>query len=187
MEVALESFFTSFLLVFFGEMGDKTQLLSLVLVTRYGRPWTILAGVFVATLLNHALASWAGVFVASMVSPQALNYLLALTFFAFAVWVLFPDKDEGLRSSCRLGVFLTTLVAFFIAEMGDKTQLATVALGARYSDVMMVTIGSTLGMMGANALAVFLGGKLLKRVSMRVLRVVASALFLSFGLGILLT
>lgn len=166
-------------------MGDKTQLLALILAARFKKPWTILAGVFVATVLNHALASWAGGFVAGQLSRETLKWALALVFFAFAAWILVPDKEEESGVGSRYGVFLTTVVAFFLAEMGDKTQLATVALGARYTNVLTVTLGTTLGMLASNALAIFLGEKLLKRIPMKWIRVFTSLLFALFGAMIL--
>jgi len=182
----LEALLNSFLLVFAGEMGDKTQLLALVLTARYKKPWVILSGVFVATILNHALAAWAGGFVAALVSPQILKYSLAAIFFIFAAWILIPDKEEELNANSRYGAFLTTVVAFFLAEMGDKTQLATIALGARYSNTAIVTLGTTLGMMASNALAIFLGSRLLARIPMQWVRIFACVLFVIFGVGILL-
>lgn len=182
----METLFNSFLLVFIGEMGDKTQLLSLVLVARYRKPWTILLGVLVATLLNHALAAYAGGWVAAQIPHDYLKWGLALTFFAFAIWILIPDKEGDVKSGDRWGVLTTTIVAFFIAEMGDKTQLATVALGARYPSAFLVTVGTTLGMMGSNALAVFLGDAFLKRVPMKWVRVAACLLFIVFGILIAL-
>lgn len=182
----MEAILNSFFLVFAGEMGDKTQLLSLVLASRYKRPWTILAGVFVATLLNHAFASWAGGFVASRFNPETLKWSLALIFFAFAGWILIPDKEGELHTAKRNSVFVTTVVAFFLAEMGDKTQLATIALGARYANVTLVTVGTTLGMLASNALVIFMGDKLLKRIPMNWVRVIACLLFIAFGCAILL-
>lgn len=182
----MEAIVNSFLLVFAGEMGDKTQLLALVLTARYRKPWVILAGVFVATLLNHALAAYAGGWVASWFTPTQIKWGLALIFFAFAAWILIPDKEEELKSEGRFGAFLTTCVAFFLAEMGDKTQLATIALGARYANTVAVTVGTTLGMMGSNALAIFLGDRLLRKIPMKHVRMFASALFVLFGLGLLL-
>ena len=120
----MQAIFNSFILVFISEMGDKTQLLSLVLVARFKKPWVILAGVFVATILNHAFAAWAGGWIASLVSPVMLKWILALTLIGFAAWILVPDSEGELKSSGRFGVFLTTTFAFFVAEMGDKTQLA---------------------------------------------------------------
>jgi putative Ca2+/H+ antiporter (TMEM165/GDT1 family) len=167
-------------------MGDKTQLLSLVLMARYKRPWTILFGVLVATLLNHALAAWAGNYLSSFVSDEWMKWILAFIFFAFAAWILVPDKEGDIKDETHFGVFLTTLISFFIAEMGDKTQLATIALGAKYSNIALVTMGTTVGMLGSNALALFLGKKLVCRIPMNKLRIAASALFVFFGIAILL-
>ncbi len=182
----MEAFINSFLLVFAGEMGDKTQLLALILTARFKKPWTILLGVFIATLLNHALAAAAGGWVSSLFSPQVLKWGLALLFFAFAFWILIPDKEEDLKSESRFGPLLTTIVTFFLAEMGDKTQLATIALGARFTNTMLVTLGTTLGMLASNALAIFLGDKLLKRIPMKWVRLFACLLFIIFGIGILI-
>lgn len=182
----LDALINSFFLVFAGEMGDKTQILALILTARYKKPWVVLAGVFVATVLNHALAAWGGGWLAAQVSPQYLKWGLALIFFAFAAWILIPDKESDVESKSRFGPFVTTVIAFFLAEMGDKTQLATIALGARYSDTVMVTLGTTLGMMGSNALAIFLGDKLLKRIPMQKVRIAACVLFVLFGIGILI-
>ncbi len=181
MEAALNSFF----LVFASEMGDKTQLLALVLASKFKRPWTIMAGIFVATLLNHALASWAGGWLSSFLSPQTLSWVLAATFVCFAIWILIPDKDEDLKEAGRFGAFLTTLIAFFLAEMGDKTQLATIALGAKYASPLIVTAGTTAGMLASDGLAVFFGHKLTERISMKWVRRIASFLFAAFGLAIL--
>lgn len=183
----LSTFLNSTALVFVGEIGDKTQLLALLLATRYRKPWTILAGVLVATLLNHALAAFAGNWLASLFSPDVLRWALAASFLAFAAWVLIPDKEEEPVASGHWGAFLTTCVAFFIAEMGDKTQLATIALGAHYPNAFAVTLGTTVGMLLANALAIFLGGKLLARIPMIWIRRFAAFLFLSFGFGVLLS
>ncbi|MBL7688813.1 MAG: TMEM165/GDT1 family protein [Bdellovibrionaceae bacterium] len=183
----MEALINSFLLVFAGEMGDKTQLLSLVLASRFKKPWTILLGVFVATILNHGLASGLGVWLSSLVEPATMRWILALTFFAFALWILIPDKEEELKQTSQFGVLATTIIAFFLAEMGDKTQLATIALGARYADTLIVTIGTTLGMLASNALAIFLGSKLLERIPMKWVRAFASFLFLLFGVLILIS
>jgi putative Ca2+/H+ antiporter (TMEM165/GDT1 family) len=187
----LDAFFQSFLLVALSEMGDKTQLLAFVLASRFRKPWVVLAGIFVATLLNHALATALGGVVASYVSPLALRYILAATFAAFGLWILVPDAlDEneaagGAKVSSR-GAFLTTVVAFFLAEMGDKTQLATVALGARYNSPVWVTLGTTAGMMLTNGLAVAFGERLTRRVSFALLRKIACGLFLVFAAAIAL-
>lgn len=183
----LEALLNSFLLVFAGEMGDKTQLLALVLAARYRKPWTILGAVFVATILNHALASYAGEWLAVMISPTNLKWLLICIFVGFGIWILFPDKEGEVKDNSRFGAFVTTLIAFFLAEMGDKTQLATIALGARYNDVVSVTIGTTLGMMASNALAIFLGPQLLAKIPMKYVRIFACVLFLIFALGIYLS
>lgn len=167
-------------------MGDKTQLLALVLAARFRQPWTIMAGVFLATLLNHGLASWAGGWASTLVTRQTLAWILGAIFLIFAAWILVPDKEEELKASTKWGAFLTTLVAFFLAEMGDKTQLATVALGAQYTGIMMVTLGTTLGMMGSNSLAIFFGEKFLKRVPMIWVRITASLIFVIFGVSILI-
>jgi len=181
----VDTLLNSALLVFLSEMGDKTQLLALVLAARFKAPWTIMAGIFVATVLNHALAAWSGGFIASLVSPEVLTWVLALTFFAFAIWILIPDKADENETKGRFGAFLTTVIAFFLAEMGDKTQLATIALGAHYSNTSLVTLGTTLGMMFSNALAVFAGDSLLKRIPMKWIRIFASLSFTGFGFAVL--
>lgn len=167
-------------------MGDKTQLIALVLAAKFKRPWPIMAGILVATILNHALASYVGSFVTQFVSPDILRWLLALTFIGFGIWILFPDKEESLKETPQWGPFLTTAVTFFIAEMGDKTQLATVALGAKFASPMFVTIGTTLGMLAADGLAVFFGHKFTQKIPMLWVHRLASALFILFGMGILL-
>jgi putative Ca2+/H+ antiporter (TMEM165/GDT1 family) len=180
----MSALINSFLLVFAGEMGDKTQLLALMLVARFRKPWIILIGVFIATILNHALASWVGALVATAVSADTLRYLLSGIFVCFALWVLIPDKESEFKEQGHAGVLMTTIIAFFLAEMGDKTQLATIALGATYAQTWLVIIGTTLGMLASNALAIFLGAKLLARVPMKWIRAIASFLFLCFGLAI---
>lgn len=180
----MESFIQSFVLVFISEMGDKTQLLALVLAAKFKKPGAILLGILLATLLNHALASYIGSYFSQMFSPSILKGILSVTFIGFGVWMLFPDKDEGLKAEGKWGAFLTTLVAFFFAEMGDKTQLATMALGAKFADPILVTMGTTLAMMGADGLAVIFGHKLTERISMKTLNKLASLLFIIFGLAI---
>jgi putative Ca2+/H+ antiporter (TMEM165/GDT1 family) len=182
----MQALINSFLLVFASEMGDKTQLLALLLATRYKKPWTILLGVFIATVLNHALATWAGAWVSTLVTHQTLINILAGIFFIFGLWILIPDKEEEFKERGHFGALVTTIIAFFLAEMGDKTQLATIALGARYQDIVMVTMGTTIGMMGSNALAIFLGEKLLRKVPMKWVRVFSCVLFIAFGIGILI-
>ena len=165
-------------------MGDKTQLLALVLATRFKKPWTIMAGILVATILNHSLASWAGNWISVYVPGVMLSWILASIFFIFGLWILVPDKDEGLNHHERYGAFLTTVVAFFLAEMGDKTQLATIALGARFQSPLEVTLGTTLGMLFSDGLVVFLGEKLTQKIPMIWIRRIACILFIAFGAAI---
>ncbi|HLU92240.1 MAG TPA: TMEM165/GDT1 family protein [Pedomonas sp.] len=182
----MEAFITSTAVVALAEVGDKTQLLALVLATRFKRPWPIVAGIFVATLVNHFLAALVGAEAAFLLDSQWFRYLIALSFIGMAIWTLVPDKlDDVNQTPSRYGAFLTTLVAFFLVEMGDKTQIATVALGARFHDALTVTLGTTIGMMIANAPAVFLGNGLMKRVPVDVVRKIAALLFLIIGLWLL--
>ncbi|MEZ4750378.1 MAG: TMEM165/GDT1 family protein [Bdellovibrionota bacterium] len=183
----LETIFGSFALVALSEMGDKTQLLAFSLAARFKRPWTVLAGILVATILNHALASTVGDWVAAQINPRILTITLALAFFVFGLWTLKPDTLDGKERSNAYGPFLTTTVLFFIAEMGDKTQLATVALAAKYRSAVLVTIGTTLGMMFTDGLAVFAGEKLAAKMKMEWVRWIAAVLFFAFGVGALLT
>ena len=177
----MEAIVTSFLLVAVSEMGDKTQLLAFSLASRYRRPWVVMAGILVATILNHALAASLGTWVSEHVPPRVMAGILAATFIGFGFWTLKPDTLEESRGPSGFGPFLTTTILFFLAEMADKTQLATVALAARYQSVVLVTIGTTLGMLASDGLAVFLGEKLAQRVSMKGIRMVAAGLFFLFG------
>jgi Ca2+/H+ antiporter, TMEM165/GDT1 family len=174
------------LVVALAEMGDKTQLIALSLASRYRRPWSVLGGIFIATLANHALASSVGVWVASRLSAAVLGWVLGLGFIAFGIWTLFPDRVEESEPPGGWGPLLTTTVVFFLAEMGDKTQLATVALVARYDSLPSVVAGTTLGMMIANVPAVWLGDALGHRVNMKWMRRVAAALFIVLGVLTLL-
>ena len=181
----MEAFFTSAALVALAEMGDKTQLLAMLLATRFRKPVPIIAGIFAATLANHFLAALVGHSVAGVLKEAWFRYAVAASFIAMAAWTLIPDKideDEPLRAPSKAGVFLTTLVAFFLVEMGDKTQVATVMLGARFDNVLAVTAGTTMGMMIANVPAVLFGEALAKKVPMRALRIGAALLFLGLGL-----
>jgi putative Ca2+/H+ antiporter (TMEM165/GDT1 family) len=182
----MESVINSFILVFISEMGDKTQLLALMLLARYKKPWTILVGIFIATLLNHALASYAGAWVTQYVPANTLKWVLATLFIGFGFWLLVPDKAEDIKQENKWGALLTTIITFFFAEMGDKTQLATVALGAKYAAPGLVTWGSTLGMLASNGLTLLLGNKIMKRISMLWIHRLASALFILFGVAILI-
>jgi len=166
-------------------MGDKTQLLAMLLAVKFRRPVPIILGIFVATLFNHASAGLVGGWVAGALGPVALRWVVGLSFIAMAGWMLVPDRinDDEAQRPPRFGVFGTTLVAFFLAEMGDKTQIATVALAARYQDLVAVVAGTTLGMMIADVPAVFLGETIAKKVSMRWVHGIAAAIFA--GLGIL--
>jgi putative Ca2+/H+ antiporter (TMEM165/GDT1 family) len=180
-DMSLETIISSFLLVAASEMGDKTQLLAFSLAARYRRPWTVLGGILLATVLNHLLAATAGSWIAAQVSPRIMAGVLGASFIAFGLWTLKPDTLEEAPGPERFGPFLTTTVLFFLAEMGDKTQLATVALAARFSSVVAVTVGTTAGMLAADGLAVFLGERLAARVQMKWVRVAAAALFFAFG------
>lgn len=181
----IEAVVASTAVVALAEIGDKTMLLAIVLAARLHAPWAILAGIFVATLANHALAAFVGSEVAGLLQAPWFRVAVAIGFIAMAAWTLVPDKldddeDKAVRSAG--GAFLTTLVSFFLVEMGDKTQIATVALAAHYNSVVAVTAGTTLGMMLANTPAVFLGDRLVERVSLRATRIAAALLFAGIGL-----
>ena len=179
----MEALFTSTLIVALAEIGDKTQLLAILLATRFKRPLPIVAGILAATLANHFLAALLGSQVASVLDGQWFRIAVALSFIAMAAWTLVPDKIDDLEDKpARFGAFATTLVAFFLVEMGDKTQIATVALGARFHDVVAVTAGTTLGMMIANVPAVYLGDKLIAKIPLKWIRIVAATMFLLLGL-----
>jgi len=183
----LDAFLLSTALVALAEIGDKTQLLAFVLAARFRRPWPIVGGILVATLVNHALAASLGAWLTSLVPPHALRWTVGAAFLAMAAWALVPDKvdsDDALRTG--IGVFGTTLVAFFLAEMGDKTQVATVALAAQYAGMLPVIAGTTLGMMIANVPAVFVGERLAERLPMRAVHRAAALLFALLGIAVLL-
>ena len=179
----MEAFLVSTGIVALAEMGDKTQLLSLVLAARFRKPWPIVLGILVATLANHGLAGAAGSWVTTMMGPDVLRWVLGASFIAMAVWMLIPDKldDEDGDSAPRMGVFLTTVIAFFLAEMGDKTQIATVMLAAQYHAWLAVVAGTTLGMMLANAPVVWLGDAITKRVPLRLVHIVSAVIFAVLG------
>jgi Ca2+/H+ antiporter, TMEM165/GDT1 family len=173
----------STLLVALAEMGDRTQILAIVLAGRFGRPLPVLAGILAATIANHGLAATAGYFVGSVLNAPWLKAVVALSFIVMAVWALIPDKED-VEEETRLGhwgVFLTTAVAFFLVEMGDKTQIATVALAARFSDIALVAAGTTTGMMLANVPAVYLGGAATRVLPLRWLRIAAALIYLALG------
>ncbi|MDT0506380.1 TMEM165/GDT1 family protein [Novosphingobium sp. MMS21-SN21R] len=179
----LEALTTSTAIVALAEIGDKTQLLAIVLATRFKKPLPIVLGIFAATVANHFLAALLGATAASFLDGMWFRFAVAVGFVAMGLWTLVPDKldDDDAPKPSRYGPFLTTLVAFFIVEMGDKTQIATIALGARFHDTVAVTMGTTLGMMIANVPAVFLGQELIKRVPLDVVRMIAAALLVATG------
>ena len=185
---AMEAFLISTGVVALGEMGDKTQLLALLLAARFNRPAPIVLGILVATLANHTLAGLVGNWIAAQLGPQVLRWVVGLGFIGMAAWMLVPDKidDDGAAARQRFGVFGTTLLAFFLAEMGDKTQLATVALAARYHALVPVVAGTTLGMMIADVPAVFLGDRIARRVSMPLVHGIAALIFAVLGVLALL-
>jgi putative Ca2+/H+ antiporter (TMEM165/GDT1 family) len=169
-------------IVALAEMGDKTQLLSLFLATRFRRPLPIILGILVATLANHAGAGALGAWLAVLIGTKVLTWILAASFIGMAIWVLIPDKaDDSQTAAGRLGVFGTTLVAFFLAEMGDKTQIATVALAARFHAFLPVVAGSTVGILIANVPVVYLGERISKALPLRTIRFVSAGLFLALG------
>lgn len=173
---------SSFVLVAMGEMGDKTQLLAFSLATRFRKPWSIMAGILAATLLNHGLASSLGWWISDHLPANLLAGVVGVSFILFGFWTLKPDRLDAEERPARFGAFLTSAFLFFLAEMGDKTQLATVALAAKYQSVLFVTIGTTLGMMASDGLAVFLGEKLSERIEEKWIRRVAAGFFFLFGL-----
>jgi Ca2+/H+ antiporter, TMEM165/GDT1 family len=185
--MSVEAFAVSTGVVALGEIGDKTQLLALLLAARYRKPIPIIAGILVATLLNHAGASALGAWLTRMVDPQWMRWALGLSFLAVAAWMLIPDRADEVegRGTGRLGVFGITTVAFFLAEMGDKTQIATVMLAAKYEALVTVTAGTTLGMMIANVPAVLLGDKAVKFVPIVWVHRIAALVFAVLGLLVL--
>jgi len=183
----LEALLVSTGVVALAEIGDKTQLLALLLAARLRAPWPIALGILVATVANHALASALGVWLVGVLGPNVLRWILGISFLGMAAWALIPDKaPEPDATRPRYGVFITTLVAFFLVEMGDKTQIATVALAAQFHALLPVVIGTTLGMLLANVPVVFAGDALMRYVPLRVVRIVAALSFAALGLYVLL-
>ena len=181
-EFPLEAFLISTGIVALAEIGDKTQLLALILAARFRKPAPIILGILVATLVNHAFAGALGSWITTWMGPGTLRWLLGSSFLAMAVWTLIPDKlDEGKAELPRAGIFGTTLIAFFFAEMGDKTQIATVALAAQYQAVVAVVAGTTIGMMIANVPAVLLGERIAQRFPVRAVHGIAAAIFAAIG------
>ena len=179
-----QAFIVSTSVVALAEMGDKTQLLSLILAARYRKPMPIVLGILVATLLNHAIAGALGAWLSSLMRPEVLNWVMAAAVIAMGLWILVPDKldeDDVAVPKQQMGVFFATVVAFFLAEMGDKTQFATIALAAQYSDVLSVVLGTTLGMMMANAPAVYLGNRFAQRLPTKIIHMIAAIIFIAIG------
>ncbi len=184
----MEALLVSTGVVALAEIGDKTQLLALLLAARFRAPWPITFGILVATVANHALASAVGVWLVGLIGPGALRWILGISFLAMAAWTLIPDEaPEQDTARPRFGVFLTTVVAFFLVEMGDKTQIATVALAAQFHSLLPVVIGTTVGMLLANVPVVFAGDALMRRVPLKVVRTVAALSFAVLGVFVLLT
>ena len=180
----MESLLVSALVVAIAEIGDKTQLLAIILATRFKKPVPIILGILVATLANHALAALVGSEASRFLDGAWFRWAIAISFIAMAAWALIPDKadDEDGSKAGRYGVFLTTTIAFFLVEMGDKTQIATVALGARFHNVLLVATGTTIGMMVANVPAVYFGEAVTKVVPLKYVRIGAALVFLGLGI-----
>jgi Ca2+/H+ antiporter, TMEM165/GDT1 family len=183
----MEPFFLSVGIVALAEIGDKTQLLSLMLAVRFRKPLPIILGILIATLANHAFAGAVGSWISRTMGAEALSWMLGISFFAMAIWILIPDKlDESKEDPSRLGIFWTTVISFFLAEMGDKTQVATVALAAQYQSFISVVAGTTVGMMLANVPVIFVGEKASKKLPLKLIRIIASGIFLLMSIAILL-
>ena len=180
----MESFLVSTCVVAIAEIGDKTQLLAILLASRFRKPWPIVAGILVATVANHLLAASVGTLIADFLGGEGLRWILGAGFIAMGLWALVPDKmddDDAGPGAGRMGAFMATLVAFFLVEMGDKTQVATVALAARFDDLIAVTLGTTFGMMLANVPAVFLGEAVTRVVPLVYVRATAAAILIAVG------
>lgn len=183
----MEAFLVSTGIVALAEIGDKTQLLAFLLAAKFRRPIPIVLGILAATLANHAFAGAVGTWITTLMPPQALRWVLGVSFIAMAIWTLIPDKlDEEETQLAKMSVFGTTLVAFFLAEMGDKTQIATVALAAQFQSLALVVAGTTLGMMIANVPAVLLGDRVAHRIPVRLVHGIAAVIFAILGVGTLL-
>ena len=183
----MESLLVSTGVVALAEMGDKTQLLAFILAARFKKPLPIILGILVATVLNHGLAGALGTWITTTLSPDVLRWVLGLSFLGMAIWTMIPDKieEEETHIASRLGVFGATLITFFLAEMGDKTQIATVAMAAHYAQPLLVVIGTTLGMLIADVPAVFVGDKFAARIPMKLVHTIAAAIFAVLGLLVL--
>jgi len=185
--IKMEAFLVSTGIVALAEIGDKTQLLAFLLAAKFRKPVPIIIGILIATLANHGFAGAVGAWVTTLLGPETLRWVLGVSFIGMAIWTLVPDKlDEDDAKLAQLGVFGTTLVAFFLAEMGDKTQIATIALAAQYQSLAMVVAGTTLGMMLANVPAVILGDRIANRIPVRLVHGIAAAIFAVLGVATLL-
>ncbi len=184
----MEAFLVSTGVVALAEIGDKTQLLAFILAARFKKPIPIIAGILCATLLNHGLAGALGAWITTAISPEILRWGLGASFIGMAIWTMIPDKieEEEIQIAKRFGIFGATLITFFLAEMGDKTQIATVAMAAHYSSPFWVVIGTTLGMLIADVPAVFLGDKLANKIPMRLVHTIAAGIFAVLGIATLL-
>ena len=184
----MEPLFVSTGVVALAEIGDKTQLLAFILAARFKKPVPIILGILAATIVNHGLAGALGAWITSAISPQILRWVLGLSFIGMAVWTMVPDKieDEETQVAMKFGVFGATLITFFLAEMGDKTQIATVAMVAHYAAPLMVVMGTTLGMLVADVPAVFLGDKFANKIPMKLVHSIAAAIFALLGIATLL-
>jgi len=184
----MESLFVSTGVVALAEIGDKTQLLAFILAARFKKPVPIILGILAATIVNHGLAGALGAWITSAANPAVLRWVLALSFIGMAIWTMIPDRieEEETQVARRFGVFGATLITFFLAEMGDKTQIATVALAAHYAAPLMVVIGTTLGMLIADVPAVIVGNQLANRIPMKLVHSIAAAIFASLGVATLL-
>ena len=184
----MEALFVSTGVVALAEMGDKTQLLAFLLAARFKKPLPIILGILAATIINHGMAGALGAWIAATLSPDILRWVLGLSFIAMAIWTLIPDKidDKESNTATQWGVFGTTLISFFLAEMGDKTQIATVAMAVHYAQPLLVVIGTTVGMLLADVPAVFVGDRLAAKIPMRLVHGLAAAIFVALGIATLM-
>lgn len=184
----MESFLVSTGVVALAEIGDKTQLLAFILAARFKKPLPIIGGILAATVINHGLAGALGAWITSTISPEILRWVLGISFIAMAIWTMIPDKieEEETQVAQRFGIFGATFITFFLAEMGDKTQIATVAMAAHYTAPLMVVIGTTLGMLIADVPAVFAGDKLANKIPMKLVHSIAAAVFALLGVATLM-
>lgn len=184
----MESFFVSTGIIALAEIGDKTQLLAFILAARFKKPVPIILGILVATIVNHSLAGMLGAWITEIINPEVLRWVLGLSFIGMAIWTMIPDKieEEETQIARRFSVFGATLITFFLAEMGDKTQIATITLAAHYASPFLVVIGTTLGMLIADIPAIFIGDKFSNRIPMRLVHSIAAGIFVLLGLATLL-